>query len=955
MIDLHDELVTALAGRYEIERELGHGGMAVVYLAHDPKNGRRVALKVLRPELANSIATERFLQEIAIAAPLVHPNIVPVHDSGEASGFLYYTMPFVEGETLRQRLERDVQLPIDEALVIARQVAAALDYAHGKGAVHRDIKPDNILLLLGDHVLVSDFGLARAITRSASKPLTTQGIVVGTPLYMSPEQCSPGGKLSLQSDIYSLACVVFEMIAGVPPFRGATVDVLMSHHQLSAVPSLCEERTACPEALDAIVRRALAKIPADRYRSAGDFVRAMDAAMAAASVPRQLTAQTVAVPDSQVATSDSRKARLFTPWRVAAAFLLVAAVVLVWRNVRIRSVVPDASRIVVFPLRDERRPANDESSEAVATYIGYALDETRPLKWLEAWDHTEGDKGDLSKMSRAASMKLSERAGAGYYIDGTILRGPDSVTVVLRLHSVSGDSVIAVAGTSGPTSAYLPTLGLRAVAALLPAILQPGRTIDLRSLSDRKPSAIANFLQGEREYRRMQFAAALKHYESAVREDSTFALAALKGAQTATWLSRPVTDTALVGIALRRSALLTGPQGLLASGLQAYLTGDADSAVARLRRAIAADSSVPEAWTLLGEVYARSLTSETPADSLARASLQRARSLDADFAPTLLLLEEFALRDGDRGETNRLKDELRLAGADTTHATERDLMRRCVFTGPADVKWAVVARRDPSSMLDAGRILSRGASQPTCARAALMAVFNDDSASVALRRGALIGLNGLLISTGRTDDLRALLASKRAAAMPLWQFYLLDAAAGAGFEREAAIASDSLGHVYSLMTPPILWMIGSWMARTADTTRVQEIASALRSKADSSRSRRDLLIAQLMHARLTLARGDSTGAIAALRAVRPNGPRREIAWQPWEGLGLERLLLAELLVARGQSADALKIASQLDATEPLPYLVYLRRSVQLRLSIARKTGDAILADRYDARLRRLTQ
>src|SRR5687767_6302827 len=249
--------------------------MAVVYLARDLKNGRKVALKVLRPELANSLGAERFLQEIAISAPLVHPNIIALHDSGEAAGFLYYTMPYVEGPTLRERLDREVQLPLDDALKIARQVAAALDYAHARGVIHRDIKPDNILLL-GDHVLVADFGLARAISRAASKPLTDRGIVVGTIAYMSPEQASIDGVVDARSDVYSLGCVVFEMIAGITPFRGATTATVISHHQSTPPPSVCAERKSCPSSLDMVIQRALAKLPADRFRTAGELSAALD-------------------------------------------------------------------------------------------------------------------------------------------------------------------------------------------------------------------------------------------------------------------------------------------------------------------------------------------------------------------------------------------------------------------------------------------------------------------------------------------------------------------------------------------------------------------------------------------------------------------------------------------------------------------------------------------------------
>jgi serine/threonine-protein kinase len=207
MTDLLPELQAALAARYAVERELGHGGMAVVLLAQDLKHDRRVAIKVLRPELAAALGAERFLREIHVAAQLHHPHILPLYDSGEARGFLYYVMPYVEGESLRDRLERETQLPLDDALQITREVADALSYAHSRDVVHRDIKPENILLESG-HAIVADFGIARAITAAAGEKLTETGIAIGTPTYMSPEQGTGEHRIDGRSDTYSLGCVV---------------------------------------------------------------------------------------------------------------------------------------------------------------------------------------------------------------------------------------------------------------------------------------------------------------------------------------------------------------------------------------------------------------------------------------------------------------------------------------------------------------------------------------------------------------------------------------------------------------------------------------------------------------------------------------------------------------------------------------------------------------------------
>ena len=264
----------ALAGHYVIDRELGRGGMALVYLARDLRHERFVALKTLRPEIAVAVGRERFLREIKLAARLQHPNILAVYDSGEAAGVLYYVMPYVEGESLRDRLDREPQLPLDDALLITREVADALAYAHGHDVVHRDIKPENIMLT-GGHAIVADFGIARAVSAAGGDKLTETGLAIGTPTYMPPEQSAGTGQVDRRSDIYSLACVLYEMLAGQPPFTGPTAQAIMARHSLDAVPRLKIVREMIPDALEAVIERGLAKIPADRYQTATQFSEAI--------------------------------------------------------------------------------------------------------------------------------------------------------------------------------------------------------------------------------------------------------------------------------------------------------------------------------------------------------------------------------------------------------------------------------------------------------------------------------------------------------------------------------------------------------------------------------------------------------------------------------------------------------------------------------------------------------
>ena len=274
MAELLDRLKTALSDRYAIERELGAGGMATVYLAEDLKLHRKVALKVLRPELAAALGPERFLREIEIAAKLHHPHILALHDSGEADGFLYYVMPYVEGESLRDRLNREKQLPVEDALQIAREVADALGSAHRHDVIHRDIKPENILLEEG-HAVVADFGIARAIHAAGGERLTETGLAMGTPAYMSPEQAMGSQELDGRSDLYSLGCVLYEMLGSEPPFTGATVESIVHQHIAVEPRPVTELRPAVPAEVVAALSRVLSKAPADRFSPAAQFAEAL--------------------------------------------------------------------------------------------------------------------------------------------------------------------------------------------------------------------------------------------------------------------------------------------------------------------------------------------------------------------------------------------------------------------------------------------------------------------------------------------------------------------------------------------------------------------------------------------------------------------------------------------------------------------------------------------------------
>ncbi len=290
--DQQAHITEALAGRYRVERELGRGGMAIVYLARDLRHDRQVAIKVLRAELAHVLGPERFLREIGTAARLQHPLILPVFDSGAAPSqdgreaeCLWYAMPFIAGESLRDRMTRERQIAVEDAVRIGAEVAQALDYAHAQGVVHRDIKPENILLSDG-HAVVADFGLARSVSAAGDERLTETGLSLGTPAYMSPEQAASDLNLDGRSDLYALGCVIYEMLAGQPPFTGSTAQAILARHALDPVPRLRTVRATVPAGVEAAISRVLNKVPADRFASAEAFARALNQGLHSANTRR---------------------------------------------------------------------------------------------------------------------------------------------------------------------------------------------------------------------------------------------------------------------------------------------------------------------------------------------------------------------------------------------------------------------------------------------------------------------------------------------------------------------------------------------------------------------------------------------------------------------------------------------------------------------------------------------
>lgn len=930
-------LGAALAGRYNIGACIGHGATSYVYQARDVRHDREVAIKVLRPELSSALGTERFLREIRVAARLQHAHIVPLFDSGTAGALLYFVMPLLDGESLRQRLTRQGALPLDEALRLARQVADALAYANGHAVIHRDVKPANIFIS-GGHALLADFGLAQAVANEpAGDRITQSGLAVGTPEYMSPEQAFGEAAVDGRADVYSLGCVLYEMLAGEPPFRGRSSQAVLHRHLRETAPSLRNVRPSVPTELDAIVQRSLAKVPGDRYADASQFRQAIDAALirVTAEHPRRL------VP----------RVRLDRRTLVGAAVLgLGALAVLVWP--RGSSPALDASRVMLLPLRDQGRVGDPEhEGEAVATYLGYALENTGPLHWLEgAASLATEHRANADRVPDGTARAIARISRAAHFIDGAIVRDRDSIRVVLRLHDVKGDSIVRRVGAAGPPGTSTAQLGIRAVAQLLPLLIEPGRRFDLTVFERRNPTAITHFLQGESEYRRTRYGNALAHYQRAVEQDSAFGLAALKGSLAARWMEQHTTESDLLRIAIANNQSLSPRYRDLALGLEHQHEGRADSAVAVLRRAIASDTASTEAWTLLGEVYMHLVPNEPSTDSLARDAFQRVLSLEPDLVVVLYHMVELDLVRGDTARLHRLARDRQSADDEPEAYRPVWLMSACLREQWPIATWTAHAATESNAVLIAGKMLSRHASHPRCAQGALQAVARNSMNPPALRWAALSTLFGLLVATGDTATQRGLVAYANSVDLPGWFLVLLRLTAEPQDDHVAdSIVQRLLSHPDTL-TPPRRWLIAEWAAIRHRPREVDESARQLRAVADSTHRSSDSVLAKLASALRPVARGDTAAAIAALSALRVEASYQDVVWQPWASLGGARLRLANMLLATGQAREAIRIAAHLDALEAAPYVLYYRGSLEIRERAARQLGDAALSRAFRVKL-----
>jgi len=549
MADTLDRLTAALADRYAIERKLGAGGMATVYLAEDLKHRRKVALKVLRPELAATLGPDRFVREIEIAAGLTHPHILPLHDSGDAGGFLYYVMPYVEGESLRDRLEREGKLSVEDAIRITDQVASALSHAHQRGIVHRDIKPENILLA-GDQAIVADFGIARAVEVAGGERLTGTGLAIGTPAYMSPEQALASEEVDARTDVYALGCVLYEMVGGRPPFEGATPQALLAKHAADTVPSLRTSDPAIPVFLERAVERALAKHPGDRFPTASALAEALTTGTVVARVRRR-------------------------GWQRRAVGATTGVVLLAVAGWGIATMISSSGieRLAVLPLTNL---TNDPEQEYLVEGVHEALiSELAQLGISVIARTTMMQYQNTAKRIREIAREL----GVDAVIEGSFFREGDSLEIAARLYDGDNEREVWARSydASLPNVVALYRGFARAIADEIQLTLRSEDETRLNRASPVNPAVYEAYLRGMYHLNKStpkDFEKALSYFHQAVEKN-------------------PADPLAYAGLAFGYITLGHGP----APPPDAW-----PRARAAAERAVRLDSTLAEAWAALADI-----------------------------------------------------------------------------------------------------------------------------------------------------------------------------------------------------------------------------------------------------------------------------------------------------------------------------------------------------------------
>jgi serine/threonine protein kinase len=921
MIDTVERLQTVLAERYAIDRELGRGGMATVYLARDLKHNRSVAIKVLRPDLAESIGSARFLREIRIASRLTHPNILPLYDSGTSDGLLFYVMPHVAGESLRDRIRREGPLPVGEAVNIASEVAEALDYAHQEDVVHRDIKPGNILLEAG-RAVIADFGLARAI-HAASDDVSSAGLAVGTPAYMSPEQSTGSDQVDGRSDIYSLGCVLFEMLAGEPPFTGPSAQSVAAKHLRQIPPSLETVRPNLPDRVLHAVRRALEKVPADRFQRAQDFARAL----------------TIEEPGPRRRIGN----RPSTRWLLAgglAALLLLAAVLVV----SLRGSVSRRSELGVVIIPFQRVPTvelSDKSEPAPDLLLADALQWIPGLQPINGSQLVSSGHGSQT-ISLPELLRGARKLGGKYLLTGSSIPLAGGTRVSVELYSATDGARIMRAVDSAPGTALDIPIGRLAIQSL--NVLVRRERLDLgasRAILAGTSSATAagQMLQAYSRFSLGDLDAAAATIRSAINADSNCGLAYHRLSVVQTLRHDDPSALAAAEAGLARGDHLDRQSLVRLKAQRQFVLGYGDSAIAAFQDAVLDDNTDIDAWYGLGEAlfHFGAFAAHSPMD--ARAALDRVAALDSSFAPVYYHLLELALEQGDGRAAERYFGRLRVddpwrpmwqalvtiqfgparersAALSRLRTVERPALAQVVISAMHGGRDPALADTVAGFLLGADRTPDdrrRGAQYRLVALAAQArsidavnawkAVAGDESFDAWIVQAALAGFPTADLAKPMYDWARRQVAARRSPDFrrPYWDEVresfdaLVDGATLAGDSAEVT---------------GLLWQIEQAPRGSPTDPGPETLRASLR-------------------ARLALLAADTTRAIDLLQTAVSRIAEPWTANFPLTAMGPQRYLLAELLGSQGNAAQARRWQDSFANSWAITDVLYLARMGRL--------------------------
>jgi eukaryotic-like serine/threonine-protein kinase len=919
-----ERLQAALVSTYRIERELGGGGMSRVFVATERALDRPVVLKVLPPELAQAVSIERFHQEIRLAARLQHPHIVALLSAGDADGLLYYTMPFIEGESLRVRIARGGELPVREALRVLRDVAAALAYAHEHGVVHRDIKPDNVLLS-GGEALVTDFGVAKALSASATggaSGLTSLGVALGTPAYMAPEQAAADPHVDHRADVYAFGCLAYEVLTGQAPFTGRSAAALLAAHMTDTPEAVERRRPQLPPALAALVMRCLEKRPADRPQASGEVLQALEAI----STPSGGTEPTKVVRSSTPGGREKRRQRLLRAG-VAALAIGAAATAAFYTRREPVSTTLDANLVAVAPF-DALGPGLDLWREGFVDLLSRGLDGAGPLRTVSPSVVIRRWSG---RSDPASATELGRITGAGLAVYGTLVgAGPDSVRISASILDVNGRQSVGEVQLKGDVrhmdalSDSLTVALLRELGSTRPIAATRSGRFGATSLP-----ALKAFLTGERYYRRGAWDSAYAAYSRAMAADSTFVPALVRAAHAVWWGSgtQPVYQALIYRAASLNRGL--GPRDSLIIVIDSNLVSlnVVDSIVPSVRRHLAKRMfeavteltarypDDPEGWYLAGEARFHHgwMGRIRPREALE--AFDRAIALDSAFSPAYVHTMHFnGWVSHDEGWDRHLRAYLKSGAAASLTPDvgllqalrESDSVRSDSLLRAASVKLLLAAAGTgymlPDSAEPGVRVTRELASRPAPSRQDALVWQAYYTLNLAYRGRVRQAARTLSPVRDLPDvsDLTTELALLGVIPADTADALLSERLQQSPFRQAGTYPKGGGGGALGLGAP--------WWAARGDTASLLRFAARADSAARASRLPTDAegsdYNARAARAYLALVRGDSTGALRQLSDL-----PHDVAW----GV-IDRLTEAKLLALRGRDAEVLEM---LDHSIPL--------------------------------------